>query len=157
MQSFLFVFLDLIVGFFVLFLTLYFDLFVILFQEYQFRRMVPRVIIKMAMVFPWVIVKSAVKKLLLPLISWIVMTHLLQRTDFFSFESKVLFLHPWISIHSQIVSCFLSIFPSLPLSIFPSFHLCLSLSLSLFLAFGWNAVKRIMISALVKMQKLAQS
>jgi hypothetical protein len=69
MQSFLFVFLDLIVGFFVLFLTLYFDLFVILFQEYQFRRMVPRVIIKMAMVFPWVIVKSAVKKLLLPLIS----------------------------------------------------------------------------------------
>ena len=69
MQSFLFVFLDLIVGFFVLFLTLYFDLFVILFQEYQFRRMVPRVIIKMAMVFPWVIVKSAVKKLLSPLIS----------------------------------------------------------------------------------------
>ena len=62
-------FFDLIVGFFVLFLTLYFDLFVILFQEYQFRRMVPRVIIKMAMVFPWVIVKSAVKKLLSPLIS----------------------------------------------------------------------------------------
>jgi hypothetical protein len=69
MQSFLFVFLNLIVGFFVLFLTLYFDLFVILFQEYQFRRMVPRVIIKMTMVFPWVIVKSAVKKLLSPLIS----------------------------------------------------------------------------------------
>lgn len=65
-----FFFFDLIVGFFVLFLTLYFDLFVILFQEYQFRRMVPRcVIIKMAMVFPWVIVKSAVKKLLSPLIS----------------------------------------------------------------------------------------
>ena len=48
------------------------------------------------------------------------MMRLLQSTDFRSFESMVLFLPPWISIHSQVVFCFLSM------------HLCLFLFLACF-------------------------